>query len=297
MSYGTVEERVDRLEALFGQFLTEMALINKQAEERNRLAEERHRAAEERHRAAEERNRAAEDRMARLAQEMSAFKDEMRVFKDGVSAFQDEMRAFKDEMRVFKDGVSVFQDEMRAFKDEMRAFKDEMRAFKDEMRADRKDLNKKWGDLANKMGTIIEDILAPNLRRLAIEHFGFGEILDFVIRRQRARPGNPSIKGEFDTIVVGPEAVILGEAKSSPVIEHAEAFAEKGRQFIEFFPEYSGRRLILVFGSWSIPEDVLSRLTALGIYGMQMGEETMVLANAKELEGLKSCANMNDSSV
>jgi len=318
MSYGTVEERVDRLEALFGQFLTEMALINKQAEERNRLAEERHRAAEERHRAAEERNRAAEDRMARLAQEMSAFKDEMRVFKDGVSVFQDEMRAFKDEMRVFKDGVSafqdemrafknemrvfkdgvsVFQDEMRAFKDEMRAFKDEMRAFKDEMRADRKDLNKKWGDLANKMGTIIEDILAPNLRRLAIEHFGFGEILDFAIRRQRARPGNPSIKGEFDTIVVGPEAVILGEAKSSPATEHADAFANKGRQFIEFFPEYSGRRLILVFGSWSIPEDVLSRLTALGIYGMQMGEETMVLANAKELEGLKSCANMNDSSV
>lgn len=267
MSYGTVEERVDRLEVLFGQFMTEMTLINKQAEERNRLAEERHRAAEERHRAAEERHRAAEDRMTRLAQEMSAFKDEMRVFKDGVSAFQDEMRAFKDEMR---------------------AFKDEMRAFKDEMRADRKDLNRKWGDLANKMGTIIEDILAPNLRRLAIEHFGFGEILDFMIRRQRARPGNPFIKGEFDTIVVGPEAVILGEAKSSPATEHADAFANKGRQFMEFFPEYSGRRLILVFGSWSIPEDVLSRLTALGIYGMQMGEETMVLANAEELEKMKS---------
>ena len=31
MSYATVEDRVDRLEALFGQFLTGMALLSKHA--------------------------------------------------------------------------------------------------------------------------------------------------------------------------------------------------------------------------------------------------------------------------
>ena len=31
MSYVTIEDRVDRLEALFGQFMTEMAVLNKRA--------------------------------------------------------------------------------------------------------------------------------------------------------------------------------------------------------------------------------------------------------------------------
>jgi hypothetical protein len=157
MSYVTIEDRVNRLEALFGQFLTEMALLNKRADERNKLAEERHKAAEE--------------RMSRFEAEMGAFKDEMRVFRD-------------------------------------------------EMRQSKKDLDKQWGDLANKMGTIIEDVLAPNLRRLAREHFRFESIDDFMIRRSRRRPGQSKRarkdESEFDTLVVGPDAVVLGEAKSTP---------------------------------------------------------------------------------
>ncbi len=34
MAYVTTEERVDRLEALFGQFMTEMAVLNRKADER-----------------------------------------------------------------------------------------------------------------------------------------------------------------------------------------------------------------------------------------------------------------------
>ncbi|MDH7502118.1 MAG: hypothetical protein QHJ82_05300 [Verrucomicrobiota bacterium] len=214
MSYETVETRVDRLEALFGHFLTQMALIERRAEERNQ---------------------AAEARIARL-------------------------------------------------EEEMRAFKDEMRAFKDEMRQSQKEMNKKWGDLANKMGTIVEDILAPNLRRVAREHFKFSEITYFAIRCERARHDNVSVKCEFDAVVAGPEAVILGEARSTPRLEDPDKFAEKGADFFRFFPELSGRRLILVFGSWSIPENVVGGLTGRGIYAMQMGDETMELVNASELE-------------
>jgi hypothetical protein len=211
MAYVTIEDRVDRLEALFGQFLTEMALMNKRAEER-------HQAAEERHQAAEERNKAAEDRMAR------------------------------------------FEADLRAMK---------------------KESDKKWGDLANKMGTIIEDILAPNLRWLAVDHFKFAVVEDFMIRRSR-RFGDAET--EFDTLVVGPDAVILGEAKSSPSIEYAVAFARKAQEFFAYFPELSGRRLICVFGSWAIPDPVVAHLTRLGIYAMRMGKDTMELANAAALE-------------
>jgi predicted nucleic acid-binding Zn-ribbon protein len=81
------------------------------------------------------------------------------------------LEAFKDEMRVFKD-------EMGAFKNEMKAFKDEMRAFKDEVNEDRKRMNKMWGELANKMGTLVEDIVAPNIAGIAERYFGC-EKLDF----------------------------------------------------------------------------------------------------------------------
>ncbi len=207
MSLVTIEDRVDRLEAVFGQFMTEVALMNKRADDRNSAAEERNRLAEER-----------------------------------IIRFEKEMRDFRREM------------------------------------------NKKWGDLANKMGTIVEDILAPNLRRLALEHFHFGSIEDFMIRRSRLCPGQPDRLSEFDTIVVGSKAVILGEAKSTPTIEWVDVFAEKVGWFSEFFPEYTGFRLIPVFGSWAIPDPLINRLTKHRIYAMRMGDETMELANAQQLE-------------
>jgi len=225
VSLVTIEDRVDRLEALFGQFMTQTALLNKCADERDKTAEERNQLAEER-------NKAAEERMTR------------------------------------------FESEMRAEREESRAF--------------RREMNKKWGDLANKMGTIIEDILAPNLRRLAREHFHFDPIEDFMIRRSRRCPGQPERLSEFDTIVVGPEAVILGEAKSKSSIEWVDGFAEKRDSFFDFFPEYRGKRLILVFGSWAISDSLVDRMTGHGIYAMRMGEETMELVNASQIEGQSS---------
>ncbi|MCY2987991.1 MAG: hypothetical protein NTY19_09035, partial [Planctomycetota bacterium] len=259
---------MDRLEALFGQFLTEMALLNHHAQERDKAAEERNCLAEERNRRAEDRNQAAEERLGRFEQEMREFKNEMAEFKH-------EMREFKDEMAEFKDEMREFKDEMAEFKDEMAEFKNEMTEFKDESLQARRDMNKQWGNLANKMGTIIEDILAPNLRRLAREHFRFGTIQAFMMRCTRCQVGHPEIESEFDTLAVGTGAVILGEAKSTPSVAYADEFASKVTTFFDFFPEYRGWRLIPIFGSWAIPDRVVERLTQHGIYAMRMGEDTM----------------------
>lgn len=233
MAYVTLDDRVDRLEALFGQFMTELAMLNRQAKERDKAAEERNQAAEERNRAAEDRHRAAEERMAR--------------------------------------------------------FEQEMREFKDEMHASKRELDKKWGDLANKLGTIIEDILAPNLQRLAREHFGLDPIVAFMIRCTRRRPDRLDVETEFDALAVGLDTVILGEAKSTPSLAAADEFAAKVATFFDFFPEYRGRRLIPVLGSWAMPDRIVERLTALRIYAMRMGEDTMELANAKALEAATTC--------
>lgn len=214
MEFVTIEDRVDRLEALFGQFITEMAVINKRAEERNK---------------------AAEERMARFEQEMKEFKDEMSDFKD-------------------------------------------------EMRQDRKAMNKQWGDLANKLGTIVEDILVPNVRRLATEYFGFPEVREILVRWNRKKPNAPSGWMEFDVVVAGPGAVIVGEAKSSMNFQLADQFAEKLKGFGEFAPHLASLRVIPVLGCWSIPPAVIDRLSELGIYAMCMGEETMEIVNGEAVE-------------
>ncbi len=131
------------------------------------------------------------------------------------------------------------------------------------------------------MGAADRDILAPSLRRLAAEHFAFPVVEDFGIRWSRRRAGQET---EFDAILVGPTAVILGEAKSKPSLQCADEFAVKAAGFFDHFPEHKGRRLIRVRGSWAIPEPVIARLTALGIYALRMGEETMELANAAALD-------------
>ena len=82
---------------------------------------------------------------------------------------------------------------------------------------DRRDLNKKWGDLANRLGTVAEDIVAPNLPRIAREQFGCpAEPDDFMVRRWIRHKIDNSKRREFDVIVVYPEKVLINETNATP---------------------------------------------------------------------------------
>lgn len=171
--------------------------------------------------------------------------------------------------------MAEFKKEMADFKEEMRQFKEEMREFKEDSELDRKLMKKAWGELANKLGTIVEDIAAPNIRRLALTEFGLPEIEDFLVRSSRSSRRGPKRRREFDVVCSGPGKVIFGEMKSTATAEAADAFARAVGEFFDFFPEYEGRDLIGVFASWSLPEEVCGRLSAAGLYGVAMGDDTM----------------------
>jgi len=165
--------------------------------------------------------------------------------------------------------------EMREFKDEMREFKDEMREFKDETEKDRKRMNKAWGDLANKLGTVAEDIVAPNIPRLAQEEFNMGSALDISVRARRAsRSGTPR-EGEYDIVCAGGGKVIVVEVKSSPTVECVRHFSERLIQFSDFYPETEGSQIIGMVASWSVPETVCEAASKAGFYSLAMGDETM----------------------
>jgi hypothetical protein len=190
--------------------------------------------------------------------------------------YQMKLDTFHDEMREFKD-------EMTDFKREMTDFKREMAEFKDEQRRDRREMNVKWGELANKMGTIVEDIVMPNLPGILRNHFGVEQPLMTAPRIRRRYPGDPSRLREFDAIIVTEDTVFINETKSTVRIADIERFAASHREVLEYFPEYAGYAVIPIRSSLNMPTEIVAALTDRGIFAMGMGEENMALLNATEL--------------
>ena len=215
----------------------------------------------------------------RLSFEMKEFKDEMRDFKDEMKEFKDEMRDFKDEMREFKDEMKGFKDGVEGFIQEMKDFKQDSLDFKAEMRKISKDMNKKWGDLANKLGTFAEDIAAPNIPRIAKNMFGCDKVLYHAVRVDAANPNVEYGVSEFDAITECEDAVILLETKSTIRMKYIESLPNLLEQFRYCFPQYKGKRLIPVFASMSIPENIIKKLSKMGFYAMVMGDENMDIIN------------------
>lgn len=231
------------------------------------------------------------EEMCTFKEGMLLFKDEMRAFKEEMLLFKDEMRVFKEEMLLFKEEMLLFKDEMSGFKDEMLFFKDEMSSFKNETHAivlridrsleegkrERKEFKRAWGDLANKLGTILEDIAAPNIQRLAVAEFEFRRVDDVMIRATRVNRVTHRSRQEFDVICACPERVIYAEMKSTPGLESLQKMQVKLQDFFQYFPEYQGRQLIGIYCSWSFDEKMRNAISEAHLYGVAMGEETMVI--------------------
>ncbi len=174
--------------------------------------------------------------------------------------------------------------EMREFKDEtrseMRAFKDEMRAFKDESERDRKEMNRQWGDLANRMGTLLEDIVAPNLPRVARQLFGCDTPDFFAIRVKRRFGGETR---EYDALVVCPDRVLINETKSKLQSAHIEHILATIEEFPRIYPEYADRRPIGALATLYPDQAVIRLASRQGVLVMGMGDDTMDVLNPEAL--------------
>jgi hypothetical protein len=146
---------------------------------------------------------------------------------------------------------------------------------------DRRRMNKQWGELANKMGTLVEDIVAPNIQRIAMEHFGCGDIEDFMVRRIKRHVTDKTKRREFDVIAVCEDKVILNETKSTPRQNYIDDFVDfiRSKTFYGYFPEFNGKELIPVFAVLYLPYDVVEYLTKNKIYAMGMKDDTMDILN------------------
>jgi len=228
----------------------------------------------------------------RIEAELKKLHDEIEEFKNATLRFQaesekdrkalhEEMAAFKDEMAIFKNEMSAFKDEMSAFKDEMSAFKDKVDKFIERQEEENRRKNREWSNLAKKMGTIVEDLIAPALRPVLSKYFN----CEVSMEGQRILRRKQGESFEIDAIVVCEEKVFMVEARSTPRFDDVIEIKEKSKKFFEFFPEYKGKELIVIFGSITFPENVINHASRNGIYVLAWREwEYMDILNFNDVK-------------
>ena len=308
-----VEERTDRLETLFGQFMTQTGISIRRHDRliermENMIAEMKEESARDRATSAMEREEmdrrlkgmiaemkeeSARDRAAsamereemdrRLEGMIAEMKEESARDRAASAMEREEMdRRLKGMIAEMKEESARDRAASAMEREEMdRRLEGMIAEMKEESARDRREMNKRWGELANKMGTIVEDIIAPSLRRMALEEFNCGEEVFFSPRVSRIRSDDPSRQREFDVLYVGARAVLLNETKSAPRSEYIQAFVDFLRrgEFALYFPEYREMPIVPVFSSLHIPGNLVTHLTRNGIYAVAMGEEAMRVLN------------------
>jgi hypothetical protein len=174
----------------------------------------------------------------------------------------------------------LYNSQMRT-EAELRAFKDEMRADRDEAREERRAMNRKWGELANKLGTLVEDLVYPNLARV------IKETLRREVERSYLRPKHRFPDGrvrEFDAIAVTADLVCLNSTKSTLRSADVDRFPEEIAAFREFFPEYRHLPLIGILASLTVDESVLAYAERQGFLVLAAGDELMEVKNRPGFE-------------
>ena len=219
----------------------------------------------------EARTAAVEDRTDRLELLFERFMAEAARDREEAARYREEAARYREEAARYREEAARNRAEDRA-----EAARDRAEAARD-----RKEMNRRWGELANKMGTVVQGIVAPSLRRIARDELGCGDERSFSAPMFRVRSDDPHRRREFDALYVGTRAVLLNETKSTALSEYARAFVEflKSGEFALYFPEYRELPLVAVFSSLRLPDDVITCLTRNGIYAVSMGEETMQVRN------------------
>ncbi|QTA91464.1 hypothetical protein [Desulfonema magnum] len=217
-----------------------------------------------------------------LGQFISSMNSTMLRQEADTRAFKDEMRAFKDEMRTFRENTDRTLTRMEA---DTKALKEEMRESKKEMRNDSRKLRQEIGRLDNKIGMLVEDMVAPNIPGVAAEYFGDSHFRFSGLRIKKPRGEDLSAEREFDFVAISEKNFYVNETKSKPRPEDVRGFLEMLKELPEYFPECRNRKIIPIFSSLHIPENMVINLTRHGIYAMAMREDTMDLLNFDEVIG------------
>ncbi len=191
-----------------------------------------------------------------------------------IQANQDRQQAEKDRQQAEKERE---RDRLEA---ENKRERDRLEAEKE-----RRAFNKRIAEMTDAQGLMIENMVWPNLKRIAGEVFQGGPVLFEGIRLKRRSPVSPGEMMELDLMAVGESSVLICEAKSKADVEKVRAFLESLRRFAEFYPEHRALRLRPMVASIAFGPSVLAFMTSQGVLALGFGAETMELLNPEVAGG------------
>ncbi len=171
-------------------------------------------------------------------------------------------------------------------KEDTRKLHEELDRFRETMEKDREKMNKKWGDLANKWGTILEDMVIPNIEEVAEKRFSLTDCDDLMIRRTKKNSKCREKSREFDIIAVYGNKILLNETKASPKQDYMNNYIQliKTCEFFDYFPEYKGYEIIPIFSTLYFPDEALKYLSKNKIYAMAIKKDSMDILNFDDVE-------------
>ncbi len=134
----------------------------------------------------------------------------MAQIEERVSDLEKLMQQLTLNVKQVSENIDKTQRELSARIDQVTKTIDRLQ---EEMKEFKKDMNKRWGDVANRLGTLAEDLIAPNLPGLVKKEFGFDEPC-FLGLRLKKRSKEHNIHGEVDCLLKYDDHVFVCEVKS-----------------------------------------------------------------------------------
>jgi len=209
----------------------------------------------------------------RLGHEIERIGHEIDKLKDSI----DEVNRQREEDRKYWN--EQWEKAKKEREEDRKYWNEQWEKAKKEREEDRKRFNKEWGALSNKLGTIVEDIIFPATRPVLESYFKC-KITDLALNRERIKD---DLQDEFDVIAVSDECktVFLIEVKSTPKIDYIDDFrTAKIERFRKLFDEYKDYKLVPIFASLRLQNNIINYLTKHKIYAMAFREwEYMDLLN------------------
>jgi hypothetical protein len=216
------------------------------------------------------------ERVDRLETVFASFMERTEEALADIRASAADIRASTAEIRAsnLRTDAILLVMQRQAEKDRQQAEKDRQQAEKE-----RKDFNKRLAELSDSMGTLIEDMVAPNARRIASEIFPSDPVIRLAQRVRQTHPADRGQMIEIDLLTAGREHLMVVEAKRRLDTEKIREFVEKLSSIPEYMPEYAGHKLVPVVASVTIDPSAITFLNRQKVYGVAMGDETMQLVN------------------
>lgn len=266
-----VEKRVDTLEVVFSEFIRQAELDRKESRERMAQFEER----------AERDRKESRERMAQFEKQAERDRKESRE-RMAHSEERAELNWQKTDERMARAEERAELDRQN-FNEQIRYLTQEMAKYQEKGERHIREMNKQWGNLANKMGTIAEDIAAPNVKMIAREYFGCDAIDSYGVRIERRNRNDRKFIEEFDVMLSCGQYLFINETKSTVRPGYIEEFIAKLDRVFDYFPEHEGKRIVPVFSSLALTDKEVNYLTENKILAMAMGEGTMEVPNLETL--------------